>query len=194
MTGYEVYKMYLALKLHFTTDSYDYDKFHGKVKASEQSFEKRKDSYFFKKLASKYTDTKIEEYFVANFVSDESSYIKNMTSPHGEQVYIEWKKRRDSFTYNFQSEIQSLLSEYKFDELFTCKRGTHPPLLKMYFQGSVSLETLVVLNKCVRYVSDLDSKLTDPIWKDTRQKIVKYSPFIQVDLNKIKTIIVTEAN
>ena len=27
MTGFEVYKMYLALKLHFTTDRYDYFEF-----------------------------------------------------------------------------------------------------------------------------------------------------------------------
>jgi len=53
VTGFEVYKMYLALKQHFTKDNYDYVKYRGKVTASEKSFEERRDRYFFKKLATK---------------------------------------------------------------------------------------------------------------------------------------------
>jgi hypothetical protein len=34
MTPFEVYKKYLALKNHFTKDSYDYFKYGGKVSAS----------------------------------------------------------------------------------------------------------------------------------------------------------------
>ena len=41
MTAFESYKMYVALKLHFTTDSYDYFKFNGKTRVSETNFEKR---------------------------------------------------------------------------------------------------------------------------------------------------------
>ena len=53
MTGFEVYKMYLALKQHFTKQDYDYFKYRGKVRANEKSFEQRRDRYFFKKLATK---------------------------------------------------------------------------------------------------------------------------------------------
>ena len=35
MTAFESYKMYVAVKLHFTTDSYDYFKFNGKTRVSE---------------------------------------------------------------------------------------------------------------------------------------------------------------
>ena len=37
--GYEAYKKYLALKLHFTRDDYDYLKFNGQTKASYQRYE-----------------------------------------------------------------------------------------------------------------------------------------------------------
>ena len=46
MTGFEVYKMYLALKQHFTKEKYDYHKYRGKVRASEDAFEQRHDRYF----------------------------------------------------------------------------------------------------------------------------------------------------
>ena len=43
VTPYEVYQKYLSLKQHFNKTEYDYFKFHGKVRASESSFDKRKD-------------------------------------------------------------------------------------------------------------------------------------------------------
>ena len=70
MTGYEVYQMYLALKMHFTKDSYDFVKYKGRVSASEKSFEERRDRYFFKKLATKYEGSKILDYLVANFMDN----------------------------------------------------------------------------------------------------------------------------
>ena len=42
MTGFEVYKMYLALKNHFTTDTYDYGSIRGKVNANEKHLKKDK--------------------------------------------------------------------------------------------------------------------------------------------------------
>ena len=33
MTGFEVYKLYLALKLHFTSETYDYFQYGGSAKA-----------------------------------------------------------------------------------------------------------------------------------------------------------------
>ena len=58
MTGFEVYKMYLALNMHFTKDNYDYVKYRGKV-ASEKAFEERK-TVTSLKLATKYSG---ERYF-----------------------------------------------------------------------------------------------------------------------------------
>ena len=41
--GFDVYKVYLGVKLHFTTASYDYIKYGGKVNAKLITFTKRKD-------------------------------------------------------------------------------------------------------------------------------------------------------
>ena len=50
--GFDVYKTYLAVKLHFTSDTYDYYKYDGKVNAKLDTFTKRKDRYFFHKLST----------------------------------------------------------------------------------------------------------------------------------------------
>ena len=185
MTGFEVYKMSLALKQHFTKEKYDYHKYRGKVRASEDAFEQRHARYFFKKLATKYSQQEIVDYFVANFIFDPKGYIKSFN----DDVYRNWKVNQESFSYKFKEDVCLLLDEYDypyqdyFDRVFSIKHGKHPKLLKSYLAGEVSLETLVVFETCLGFVKDFDRVLTDPIWKEVRMKIIKYQPFIALDCN-----------
>jgi|TARA_B100000085_G_scaffold80512_1_gene72589 hypothetical protein len=191
VTGFEVYKMYLALKQHFTKSDYDYFKYRGKVRANENSFEQRRDRYFFKKLATRHSDKKLLEYFVANFASDPKGYLRSFS----EDIYTDWRIYQESFTYKFKEEINLLLEdlgtpyEQTFETIFITKRGEHPHLIKRYFAGEVSLETLAVLEHCLGYVDDLDKKLTDPMWKETKMRIKKYEPFLSIDCKKYKSVI-----
>lgn len=193
MTGFEVYKMYLALKQHFTKDSYDYAKYRGKVSASEKAFEQRRDRYLFKKLATKYDEQKMLDYFVANFVCDPKGYINSFTIGN----YDNWKVKNESFSYKFRQDVDLLLSNYespyqdKFDKLFEVQSGQHPVLLRHYFSGEINLETLVVFEICLGYVDRFDKVLKDPIWKETKKRIVKYKPFLKVDCTKYRAEILT---
>ena len=58
ITGYEAFGIYQALKLHFTTENFDYFKYNGKSKISVTSFENRKDKWFFYKLSRKFVNKK----------------------------------------------------------------------------------------------------------------------------------------
>lgn len=191
MTGFEVYKMYLALKQHFTKDSYDYVKYRGKVSASEKSFEERRDRYFFKKLATKYGEKEILNYFVANFISDPRGYIKSFS----DDIYTRWRIYQESFSYKFKQDVDSLLEdiappyEQSFDSIFTIRKGQHPIILRKYLSQEITLETLVVFEHCLGFVERFDSSLSDPIWKQTRNQIVKYRPFVNIDCKKYKSVI-----
>ena len=193
MTGFEVYKMYLALKMHFTKDNYDYVKYRGKVSASEKSFEERRDRYFFKKLAAKYEDHVIQDYFVANFMHDPRGYIQSFSDDH----YSAWKVKQESFSYKFKQDIDLLLTCFeapyqdKFDKIFKVKERSHPPLIKYYLSGEIALETLVIFETCLGYVEQFDKKLTDPIWKDVKKRVVKYKPFLHIDCQKYREVILT---
>tara|TARA_B100000073_G_scaffold305479_1_gene274701 strand:- start:612 stop:1211 length:600 start_codon:yes stop_codon:yes gene_type:complete len=193
VTGFEVYKMYLALRQHFTKDSYDYVKYRGKVSASEKSFEERRDRYFFKKLATKYDGQKMLDYFVANFIADPRGYIKTFSDGN----YESWRINQESFSYKFRQDVNLLLNDYespyqdKFDKIFEVQSRQHPALLRHYFSGEIKLETLVVFEICLGFVSRFDNVLNDPIWKETRNLILKYKPFLKVDCTKYKAEILT---
>ena len=54
MNSYEAYTLYLAIKLHFTSDNYDFYRHNAKVNSSFNTFLKRNDRFFFHKLTTKY--------------------------------------------------------------------------------------------------------------------------------------------
>ena len=183
MNPFECYKMYLSLKNHFTKDKYDFHKYCGKSRASVQSFYKRKDRYFFEKLSRQKTKEEIIDFFVSNFVSvsDPSTLWIGQLMREGEKNYIDWKKRNQSLTYNFKSEMQDILTDKELNVIFERTRG-HPIILKKYLSGKISIETLSILDKIFGFVKDFDGDIQDPVWEVVSKKIKKYSPFLNIDI------------
>ena len=107
MVPFDTYKTYLALKNHFTKDSYDYHKYQGKSRASLQSFYKRKDRYWFEKLSRQKEDKEVVDFFVANFVSctDPQTVWIGELIKEGEIRYKSWQKRIQSLSYLFKHEL-----------------------------------------------------------------------------------------
>ena len=106
----------------------------------------------------------------------------------GEQKYTEWKKRNQSLFYVFREEIQNLFIDHKMNEVFDSKKG-HPIILKKYLSGSISIETLVILDKILDYRKDFDKKLLDPVWEIVSLRIKKYSPFVGINIFRYKQIL-----
>ena len=128
--GLDAYKIYLAIRNHFKTD-YDYFKYNGKLKITQESFLKRRDKFFFAKLQRKYKNKELVYFFVANFINDENMWSGSLVGSESEKVYLEWLKYAESMKYNFKIECEKLQSELemkdqKFDDLFTINNNSHP--------------------------------------------------------------------
>jgi hypothetical protein len=192
MNGFEVYKLYLAIKLHFTSDSYNYFTFNGKTRTTLQSFEKRRDKYFFKKLATKFSQEELIQYFVAHFVQNEDTWIGDISKIENSSVYLEWTKKIQSMSFVFSNDVDQLLKDLEFEQIFKVT-STHPPLLKKYLSKSISLETLVIFNKLLNFVKDFDKTIADPVvWPELKRKVLKYEPFLLVDKPKYKQILLSK--
>ena len=185
--GYEAYKKYLGIKLHFTKDEYDYFKYNGETNAKFETFIQRNDKYFFVKAARKYGDN-IVDYFVSNIISNKSNYIKDMN----QEAYLDRQKRIDGLTYYFERDIEQLLrrSDKNFDKIFRVTRGQHPILIKTYLAKRVSLETLCILDSLLNYTKQFSNKITDDIiWPTLKTKIIKYTPFLKFNKERMKLIL-----
>jgi len=184
MEAFDVYKSYLALKLHFTTDKYDAIKQRGRVRATKQSFFKRNDLINIRKIAEKYSEKEVVNFLVANFVSgDRWGGVFDSEAKHN---YLDWKRRMEAMSYTFNNDIDKLIFEcdklkIKFDSLFYS--GTKQPIiLKKYLGKHISIETLVILNYINNYTDRLDRELkNDIIWPDVSRIIKKYQPFLKID-------------
>lgn len=180
--------MYVALKLHFTSDTYDYFKFNGKVKTTETKFNVRRDKYFFQKLCNKYDGDKVRDYFVSNFVYDVNTWVGSITKQRGEEIYSEWRRKIDSISYLVCNEVDDLLNEVEtFDQLFEVKNGQHPIILKKYLAKRVSVETMIILDEMIGYVKNFDKQISEKIfWPSIKKMMVKYRPFLNINYTKIK--------
>ena len=184
---YEVYIKYLALKSHFSDLNYDYFKYNGKVKAWRSTFDTRKDKYFFYKLSKKKDPI---EYLVANFIGSNDFYIGNIRADESDQIYMDYKKRKESLSYIFKSDLSKM--KENFNDNIVVPNNEHPYLLRLYMRGDISLETLTLINKCVNIFDYRDKELKDDImWPDIKLKAVKYDPFMSVDINKYREIILS---
>ena len=186
----DAYRCYLALKNHFTKDHYDYIKYRGKTRASNAAFYKRKDRFWFEKFARQKNDKEIEEFFVSNFIysTDPSTVWIGEMIKEGEGRYQEWQKKVQSLTYIFKEETESLFENKKIDDMFDCSKG-HPPILKSYLGGDISLESMVIYDRILGYGKDFDKRLKDPVWETVSRKIKKYSPFLNIDVSRYKKIL-----
>ena len=190
MMPFDAYKCYLSLKNHFTKDKYDYHKYCGKSRATVQSFYKRKDRFWFEKLARNKNNKEVEEFFISNFITctDPSKLWIGEMIREGEVRYTQWKKKTQSLSYVFKEEVENIFRERKVDEVFSCKKG-HPQILKSYLSGKTSIETLVILDKILGYRQEFDKNIQDPVWETVSMRMKKYSPFLHIDVFRYKKVL-----
>tara|TARA_Y100000114_G_scaffold118425_1_gene112985 strand:+ start:631 stop:1215 length:585 start_codon:yes stop_codon:yes gene_type:complete len=188
---FESYKLYNALKLHFETN-YDAIKYNFKSNVTPQSFFKRKDKYFFAKLAKKYNG-ELKEFYVSQFINTEK-YVGDMMDSEAEQNYMKYKKIKESIHRVFSVDINRIGEEnVPFDNLFEAVDGQHPLVVKLWMQEEISLETVVILNSIFGFIDRESKNISDTIiWPDTRRLIEKYTPFVNFDVNKCKKLLTKE--
>jgi hypothetical protein len=178
------------MKSHFTNSKYDFFKYGGKSRATVTSFNKRKDKYWFEKTSRKYSDKEVVDFLLSNFVSvdnPQNLWIGEIINS-GERTYADWMRRQQSLTYLFKEQSEELFLQTKLEDALTCSKG-HPPILKKFLSGNISLETLVIYDKIFLFGNKFDKKLLDPVWETVSLKIKKYKPFLNIDVFQFKKIL-----
>jgi hypothetical protein len=186
MTGYDAFCIYLGLKLHFTTDSYDYLKFGGKTKTSVKVFNNRKDRYFFDKL-SKTKKKDVFGFLVSNFIARGTFWIGELFDDEAEQIFNSWKKRIQSLTMVFSEDINKITKEMSssgthFDDIFISDNGRHPLLMKMVLREDICIESFIIMNKILGFFKQFDQDMEDDLlWDELRKKCLNYEPFVAIN-------------
>ena len=183
MEAYDAYKIYHALKLHFTSD-YDYNKYNGKANVSVDSFLKRNDRPFFGRVSRKYKDD-TKDFFISNFIVNPKGWVGNFN----DENYLNWKKRNQSLKYNYKTELVELFHKVStFDEIFH-NGSQHPLLLKQFMAKKLSMETVAILESLLGFCDRFDKQIEENIvWPDRKKLILNYSNLLTIDVNEYRVV------
>mgnify|MGYP003330695637 FL=1 len=194
--GFAAFALYNALKLHFTSDSYDFIKYHGKTNVSTQTFMKRKDKYSFYKLSRKYNLEELKHFYIANFINGNGDWVGDMTGPEGEEHYKKWQKTNQALTNTFDNDIIYLLDKvdgaefWSFDDYFKPISGGWPNIITKLMKHELALESVCLLVEIANIMPMWEKEITDDIlWPTWHRLIKKYTPFIQYDKEKVLHIL-----
>jgi hypothetical protein len=171
MTPPEVYQVYLAIKTHFLSASYDCFHYNFKTTATIDSFDARHDLVHFRKVANFYDPIGL---LVSHLVNDPSKWIGDIA--RNEKPYRERKKIIDTLTRTFTAEIKTL----SLPQDLEVAPNQHPIVLQKWLGGKISLETLTILCD----LSNCDQKWLqvyrdDPLMIGVR-RVRKYIPFLKM--------------
>ena len=190
MNGFEVYKIYLAIKLHFTSknQSYDFHKHNGRTTARLETFTKRRDRYFFHKLSKSYNDNSIVDYFLSNFVSNTNLWVGDIIGKSGDDHYKEWSKKLEALFYYYEQDLEYMLEQnIEFDDIFTSKNGQHPPILKMFLSKRINFETFIILDDILSFSKQLNKNISEKVlWPNLYDRMIRYKPFLRYNVTKYK--------
>ena len=160
MNGYLAYQIHQSLKLHFTTD-YDAVKYNYKTAVRQDTFEKRRDRYFFEKLSRRFNREQLIDYFTANLIENSNVWIGDMS----DDVYKAYVARYDKLTYMFDQDIKKMSNKgYTFEDLCTVTEDfSQNPLLEALRSSEINVETVVLLDILVNFLKRVRSVLSDPL-------------------------------
>ncbi len=181
--GYESYKLYLGIKLHYNSD-YDFNRYNGKVSASFESYLKRNDKFQFAKLRKQHNG-QLKDFYIANFMQKDF-WVGDLFGEESKENYTEWKKYNQSLLYCFEKDIRYLHSlEGVLDNLFNTGSSSHPIIVSSILSKSISIGTGVLLDSLLGWSSSIN--ITEQyVWPELKQRIQKTHGFIGYNKDKLK--------
>jgi|688.fasta_scaffold52601_7 hypothetical protein len=191
------YRMYLAAKLHFTTDKYDITEFHAKVRVSRKAFDERNQCSLYEKFADKF-DSKLEmaQYLIANFAYGAwgNTDIVYGTA-ESDQNFKEWNRRKQSLTQVFKTDLSKIKLEWETNNMLPLIHDLNsefprvPHLFQMFLGKHITLETLIIVDRFNPFLETWKKNMGQ-LFQEEIRRIIKTKPFIRFDEKKMKPIFV----
>ena len=185
MNAFDAFKMYSSIKLHFSNKNYDYFKYRGGIKADPSKFEVRKDKYFFTKLSK---IDNLELYLAVNFFEDNKLWVGKLLDGECRTCYDETQKYLQALSYNFKNEMSQFES---LNEALNISNGNYPKIFNEYKRGTISKETIIIVNDLLNVYSYWDGNISDTVvWPRYKEKFLKYKNFFTYEKQKFLDILV----
>jgi len=182
MTPFDAYRLYVAIKLHMTSDSYDMLK-HGDYPrtVSPEGFDRRKDKWSFVKLSKLYpSEDHLTLFLACNHLRD-SPYIRDLINgPEYQDCFRNHLKIRESLVYTIENDLRYLLDRYPRPmDMLKVLPGEWPQLAIEVQHHHIEIETVCVLGNIMQFLPMWKRCVSDTIiWPTFYRHLVKFTHFI----------------
>lgn len=181
--AFNVYCIFTAIKLHFTTKDFDYGLYGPMNNYKFETFiAKTNVAIQFAKLARRFDNQRtevIENYIIANFVKSPKVWVNTLLTRQAQENYNEYRQLYENFSYNFLEKFEQLMipeiTQRKID-FMSYVRGdgqSHPPLMTDIIRKIYPMWFLVGLNKIIGFISLYDQILADDVYWNSEAFLLK---------------------
>lgn len=188
---YDMFRYFISLKNHFTTENYDFIKYNGKTTVSYEAFEKRRDNKMFRLLSKHLPKQDAVPFLISQFINYQvfnvSSILENPMK--SQKIYLNWKER-----------ISDLLKTYDNDLTVIAKRANgswknavvqlhetdYPLIFKLVMSNEISPETYSFLDDLFQQTKRNYNGLEyDNLFNFLNLKYRKYRAFLNKTTDEI---------
>jgi len=183
MDDFAAYKLYAAIKLHFTQKSYDVFATRGAVKGlTPDKFRARKESGWFRVLARKFNEPKeFVQFVVACAAYGTTNDVFDLQTSF--EHYANWIKNKQKSTRLILDDLDSI------DDLTPLITGTPPKIIEWVIAGKLHVETAVAVNRFKPYLSDELFTQDYLIFSREALKIKKLDRFVKYNTDEINLVL-----
>jgi len=177
------------MKNHFS-GKYDAIKYKWEIKITEKAFEKRRDKYFFKKLAERFTFKEIYLILLSNMVANPDFWVGDVDEDTivFYRQYIGKLRRIDNI---FVDDVKNL---YEFSRMkgiplstvfqYSVKSSTSY-ISKLVQSGVISYESFLILDSFLDIINKHDEIATDFVWNEFSKKLNAYRKLVEISNEEI---------
>jgi hypothetical protein len=183
--GFEFYQTYLAMKAHFKQDTgYDFFTMHGKVRASEESFLKRRDRWVIAGLEGRFDSrSSMIQFLAVNMCLDPNTYTSNLAAPSSMRNFEKYRQYEEKLPHSFINEIESIGLTY--DQLVEHTARDHPMIFRKMLTKDISIWTFAIFDALTKL--SVNSQIDDPVVWDTEiRKTKSFVKFMDVNWPRVE--------
>ena len=184
INSFQSYKLYLILVNAFKK-GYDPVKYSWKIRVQQNSFEKRKDNYFFEKIQKGFDIFEQQKIFMVNLLANQDQWIGDMLSQDSIMFYRKYMSRFNDLSILFKEDLQNLILFCKskgrmFKSLFLIEDNKEPMIFKLLQNDSIQYETFILLDSYFNIIEMLDES-KNFIWDQYSVRIKAYKNLFVID-------------
>ena len=191
---YDAWQIYQACKIHYNS-SYDMSKYGYNIKATSwQNFQRVSNKRIFTTLARRYKDQYPDFIKYSLFNHGDTNWVGDLQDDNIVDEFWEHQKYIQNSSYYFDKDMDGIFqvmynNQIEFKDVFINKDVEQLPIIeRLYIQGLISVETLIVLDRLVHWMDKV--KCDNPIWELSKKRKEKLNPFINIEHNgKIKQVL-----